>query len=185
MKNIHLSNLTPKVAPAITDITARCMQEACEISLQYNSHKPGVEMKAQGKFEEKILINWVYNTTGAEGKWDPNQASEWGASCIALMLIPEFTGLLATERAFSCDGLGFDYWLGYEQSSRSEDIFSTKDHKARLEISGIRNGSQSDINARVKRKTNQVAPTDHLGLPAYIVVVEFGTPVSKTVIKTS
>lgn len=184
MKKIHLSNLSPIIAPAITEVTARCMQEACEVSLQCNNHKPGVEMKVQGKFEDRVLINWIYNTDDAEVKWDPNQASEWGASCIALMLVPEFTGFFANDRAFSCDGLGFDYWLGSESMNKTADIFNTKDHKARLEVSGIRKGSQTDINARVKRKTNQVSPSDYLELPAYIIVVEFGTPISKTVVKT-
>jgi hypothetical protein len=49
---------------------------------------------------------------------------------------------------------------------------------ARLEVSGIRKGSRSQINARVKQKTYQTLASDAQGLPAYIIVVEFSRPIS-------
>jgi hypothetical protein len=49
---------------------------------------------------------------------------------------------------------------------------------ARLEVSGIRKGSRSQINARVKQKTEQTRASDAEGLPAYIIVVEFSRPIS-------
>jgi len=55
--------------------------------------------------------------------------------------------------------------------------------KARLEVSGIRKGGSSRLGARVTQKLNQVTPSDGLLLPAYIVVVEFGTPKSQVVKK--
>jgi hypothetical protein len=49
---------------------------------------------------------------------------------------------------------------------------------ARLEVSGIRKGSQGQINARIKQKTEQSRASDAGGLPAYIIVVEFSRPIS-------
>ncbi|MCU0541386.1 MAG: hypothetical protein MUE44_04270 [Oscillatoriaceae cyanobacterium Prado104] len=49
---------------------------------------------------------------------------------------------------------------------------------ARLEVSGIRKGNRSQINARVKLKTEQTRTSDAQGLPAYIIVVEFSRPIS-------
>ena len=49
---------------------------------------------------------------------------------------------------------------------------------ARLEVSGIRKGDERTIKTRVRQKLKQVAKSDG-SLPAYIVVVEFGTPISE------
>ena len=52
---------------------------------------------------------------------------------------------------------------------------------ARLEVSGIREGTTNAINKRVKERV-QTKQSDHLNLPAFVVVVEFGNPVA-TVVK--
>ncbi len=49
---------------------------------------------------------------------------------------------------------------------------------ARLEVSGIGKGNQSQINTRVKLKTEQTHTSDAQGLPAYIIVVDLGRPIS-------
>ncbi len=54
--------------------------------------------------------------------------------------------------------------------------------KARLEVSGIRKGSQSIIQSRVKMKLEQISPSDTLS-PGYVCVVEFGTPCTRVVEK--
>ena len=46
---------------------------------------------------------------------------------------------------------------------------------ARLEVSGIRKGNQSQINTRVKLKTEQTRASDAEGLPAYVIVVDLPT----------
>lgn len=52
-------------------------------------------------------------------------------------------------------------------------------NKARLEVSGIRNGDQKIIKARVREKLTQTEVSDKTRLPAYVVVVEFGRPVAE------
>jgi len=47
--------------------------------------------------------------------------------------------------------------------------------KARLEVSGIGKGSESDIKSRVNQKLKQITPSDDT-LPGYVAVVEFSSP---------
>jgi hypothetical protein len=67
--------------------------------------------------------------------------------------------------------IGFDYWMGDESAIPFQS-------KARLEISGIRRGDDSDIKARVRQKLKQTNQSDGL-LPAYVIVVEFGSPLAE------
>jgi len=182
MLTLNLNDLCHKRVPAISDNIAYAMREACELSLQCNNHQPGVVMNVQGEFDEIVPVNWNINNNEKHNiMWDPDDASEWGATCVALLLISEFTGFVACDRAFK--GKGFDYWLSTEPKKSSDELFGPKNHTARLEVSGIRKGTPRDINARVKKKLNQVSPSDYLGLPAYVFVVEFGRPISKTAVK--
>ena len=96
-----------------------------------------------------------------------DEATESGACAIAMLLILQLTEYTIVRRS---TGTGIDYWLGYREK---KDIF---EDAARLEVSGIAVGNKSDITTRVRQKKKQTKPTDEGGWPAYIVVVEFGTP---------
>ena len=50
--------------------------------------------------------------------------------------------------------------------------------KARLEVSGIRTGSNSTVSARVEQKLRQISVSSG-NLPGIVVVVEFGTPLAR------
>ena len=63
---------------------------------------------------------------------------------------------------------------------RQDDPFLRQ--KARLEVSGIREGNQSAIKSRLNVKLNQITRSGGM-LPAYIVIVEFSQPTSQVVIK--
>jgi hypothetical protein len=91
---------------------------------------------------------------------------------MAFLLILQLTDLTVIER--SRKGTGFDYWLGTQGSTTTLPF----ERMARLEVSGIRKGNRSQINARVKQKTEQTRPSDARGLPAYIIVIEFSRPIS-------
>jgi len=73
-------------------------------------------------------------------------------------------------------GTGFDYWLGFKESNKNynEDNFLN----ARLELSGINNDKIGVVNARVREKIKQTKVSDYLNIPAYIIVTEFGQPIS-------
>ena len=63
-----------------------------------------------------------------------------------------------------------------------EDPGTLFQRKARLEVSGICQGSDSLIQARVNIKLEQIRPSDDLA-PGYVSVVEFGTPKARIVKK--
>lgn len=87
---------------------------------------------------------------------------------IAVLLAQKEIGYTVIER--SRIGTGFDYWLGKESN-----LFQKK---ARLEISGILRGSNSDVKARIRQKLKQTNRSDGV-LPAYVIVVEFGHPLAE------
>jgi hypothetical protein len=105
---------------------------------------------------------------------DLQEATEWGACGVAILVVKELTGKVVIER--SKKGPGFDYWLGEDD----DDLLFYG--KARLEISGLLSGSQGEISTRVKQKKNQIKASDHLA-PGYVVVVEFGEPTAHVEVK--
>src|SRR3712207_8300795 len=69
----------------------------------------------------------------------------------------------------------------YTTLFRSQPLFQDA---ARLEVSGILNGSASAIQLRARMKVHQTIPSDGL-LPAHIVVVEFGKDRKSTRLNSS
>jgi hypothetical protein len=50
---------------------------------------------------------------------------------------------------------------------------------ARMEVSGLLRGSDTQINSRAIQKQRQTAKSDDTGLSAYVVIVEFSRPKAK------
>jgi hypothetical protein len=93
---------------------------------------------------------------------------------VAILVVRKMTGKTVIER--SKKGTGFDYWIG---NVDEDDLFV---NKCRLEVSGILEGTDSEIAGRVKKKLSQVRPSDNLGT-AYIAVVEFSRPKAQVEMK--
>ena len=87
---------------------------------------------------------------------------------IAALLAKKEIGYAVLQR--SRKGTGFDYWIG-------DDTPFPFQNKARLEVSGIREGNDTVVRARVRQKINQTSRTDG-ALPAYVIIVEFGRPLA-------
>jgi hypothetical protein len=98
---------------------------------------------------------------------DPDEATEEGACAIAILLAEAITGFQVVRR--SRKRTGYDYCLGTRDSL---------DFSARLEVSGIREGTDSMVKARSKQKREQTRQSDSTqgDLPAYAVIVEFSKP---------
>ena len=103
------------------------------------------------------------------------EATEYGAICLAIWSVHETTDYKVIRRSPKLTG--FDYWLGDKA-----DDYPFQD-KARLEISGILKGTNSQIKQRMNEKLKQTNRTDHLNLPAVITVVEFSNPLAKIKLK--
>lgn len=176
MKNspeINLDSLYEGM-PAVTPAYGRSLAEAGAVCLDEVGHQSGVEFQVKGLHKTKFRLLWPVVTPQMKNCYnDLQDSTEYGAYGIAFLLLKQLTEYTVIQR--SRKGPGFDYWLGKEDSSLFQD-------KARLEVSGILKGTASKIATRVKQKLAQVSPSDGT-FPAYVVVVEFGSPLSQVAIK--
>lgn len=160
-----------KGIPALTAALGEVHSEAAAICLNSQGHKPQVRLKVRKRKTPTFMLNWpVIKGKMKRGYNDDDEATEWGASGVAILLVREATGLTAIER--SKKGTGIDYWLG-SKAKKGELPFQ---NKARLEVSGLRSATDSQIEARVEKKIGQSTKSDKTRLKAYIVVVEFSGP---------
>lgn len=143
------------------------MAEAGGVCLEWQGHAVGVQLAVRGSAHGSHELRWPGITDQTRRGWaDLQEATEWGATGIAVLLAKEETGHAVVSR--SVKGTGFDYWLGDES-----DVFQ---EKARLEVSGILHGDDKAFSARVREKIRQTHRSDSSGRPAYVIVVEFSQP---------
>ncbi|MCO6479928.1 MAG: hypothetical protein J5I94_25045 [Phaeodactylibacter sp.] len=104
------------------------------------------------------------------------QIAGFGAVGIALLLMVELLGFKIFEE--SAIGAGIDFWMSKRKFQEEEPAFYKRE--ARLEISGILTEKAGNtVNMRIGKKRNQMAASDDLKLPGWIVIVEFSAPKSK------
>jgi hypothetical protein len=155
---------------ALTRAAGQALSEAAAVCLENQGHAIKVTIRVNGEYTLTILLvrsdvdermRRCYN--------DLQEATEAGACAVAILLMRKLGDFTIVER--SAKGLGVDYWLGGD--SRTETLPFKK--VARMEVSGILSGSDSDIRARIAQKIRQV---EHVvdKLPAYVVVVEHSRP---------
>ena len=161
--------------PAITPSFGRALAEAAGVCLESQGHAVLTQITIRGhvSIEQPLVRPQVTEQT--RRTWnDPDEATEYGATGIAVLLARQELGYLVIER--SVKGTGIDYWMGDESDALSFE------RKARLEISGIRSGSSSAVRDRVRQKLQQTTPSDG-SLTAFVIVVEFGTPLAEVQMK--
>ena len=170
--HIGLAQLTPSFGGSIAEANAVCMQA--------NGHSSGVEMIVDGAVQDRFAINWQDPDIRSASTWaDMQVAAEHGAYAVAICIIAESKGLNALSR--SRKGTGFDFWLGKLNSDLPfQDSDLPFQDKARLEVSGILKGIDSQVEYRAKKKKEQMVPTNG-NLVGYAFVVEFGAPQSKVI----
>lgn len=188
---LDLNDLGTGQNPAITATIGNALAEAGAVCLETNRHQPGVQLAVRGHTNNRYQLTWPLAVAQAALGWnDPEKAVEEDATGIAVLLANRETGYWAIAR--SRKGPGFDYLLGdadtlniseAERSVRSQWAKVLGDTslvpRGRLEVSGILNGNDSQVKARANRKLEQTKPSDHWGIPAYVIVVEFGRPLAE------
>ncbi|HQG58199.1 MAG TPA: hypothetical protein PLX79_04495 [Candidatus Dojkabacteria bacterium] len=156
--------------PAITPAFGSVLAEAGGICFESEGHKHGDKIRIRGDYKNSYKLLWPRITSQMLRCWnDPEVTTEHGAVGVAVLLAKKEIGYNVIER--SRKGTGFDYWLGDDEANPFQN-------KARLEISGIRNMTDTQINTRVKKKLIQTNPSDGI-LPAYVIIVEFGNPLAE------
>jgi hypothetical protein len=153
--------ITPSWGGALAECVSVCLQE--------RGHKPPTPVRIEGTVAADGLVLWSAPSEQACRCWaDPEEATENGACGIACLVAVEVFGFEVIER--SKKGPGFDYWVGGE-----EDVPGLFQRKARMEVSGMRGAEVGEVNARLKKKLKQTAPSAGQ-FPALGVVIEFGRP---------
>lgn len=177
IRNLVLEQLRDKI-PKFTNTFGNFMAESGAVCFESSEHQNGTKLAVHVSFEDENFdveynVYWQCVTEQMlHSHGDPEVATEYGAYGVAILLILSLTDYTVIER--SRKGTGFDFWL-----AKKDDILFQK--AARLEVSGILNGDSNTIKARINAKLNQVRRSDDLGLPAYIVVVEFSSPLSQVI----
>ena len=188
---LDLNDLNSGQNPAITAAIGNALAEAGAVCLAANRHQPGVPLIIRGRADRRYRLVWPLPPAQAALGWnDPAEAVEEGAAGIAVLLANREIGSLAIARSWK--GTGFDYLLGdadtrnmseAERAVRSEWAKVLEDTslvpRGRLEVSGILNGSDSQVSARVRHKLEQTNRSDPWGIPAFVIVVEFGRPLAE------
>ncbi len=154
--------------PALTPAAGERLAEAASVCLDERGHALACELVVSGSHSETFRLERLEVSDLLRRTYDdPEEATEEGACGVAILLARALTGLSVVRRARK--GTGFDYYLG------TEDIL---DFQARLEVSGIRQGTEAQVEARRRQKRAQIARSDaDLGtLVAYAIIVEFGEP---------
>ncbi|TLV00490.1 hypothetical protein [Dyadobacter luticola] len=158
--------------PGLSKTSASHLYEGCVVCLARHNHSyKGTQLALQGDATEEISLAWnnIFDDQLDRTWADQFYATEHGAVCLAILIALRLTDYTIVEK--SARKNGFDYWLG-----KKDDILFQR--KARLEISGIFKGKESDMLARHKVKIKQTNPSDNLLLPAYVGIVEFSKPMA-------
>ena len=165
--------------------------QAGAVCLERSGHAIGTFLLPRGILATQYRLSWVPATMQARRSWnDDEETTEHGAAGIATLLANLELHCEVVLR--SRKGTGFDYWLGDrfvgEVSEAEQAVTAGWAEllldgglviRARMEVSGIRNGNDSRIAARVNGKLDQISASDYMQIPAYVVVLEFGRPIAE------
>ena len=163
----------------------RSHYQAAKVCLDYHQHESSLlcEIKDLEGIIDTVHMQWAGEISQQiRDTWDDlEQATEWGAEGVAVVVVLDFTKYTIRRRAKSKRRIGFDYWLSEKNpdaNSANDDSENVLLGTARLEVSGILEAaSESTITTRVKDKIKQTTQSDDYGIPAYVVVVEWSKPV--------
>ena len=188
--DFELSDLHLGQDPGTSPVYGAALAEACSVCLERSTHAPGVKLSVTGLGDGIYRLSWEVVTLQMFRTWnDPDEAVEYGAACLAELIVKEKVGHMVLSRSFK--GTGFDYLLGdrnVDEVSEAERAATyawsevLRDDslvvRARLEVSGIMRGRDGRVRARVDEKLEQMKVSDGWGVPGYAVVVEFGRPLA-------
>lgn len=156
--------------PALTPSLGLVHAESAAVCLADQGHATTAQLHLRDRLEPQYELQRSDVTDEMRRAYaDMGRATELGACGVALLLIRQVTGLTAIHQ--SRKGTGFDYWLGPANSTGL--VFQ---EAARLEVSGLLTGTETQFKSRLKQKLQQPARSDDTRLPAYAVVVEFSRP---------
>lgn len=181
-ETLDLNALHNQDRPGLTRNMGGFLSECAAVCLDYNGHIfPAVLRLTGSRTMQWRLAGPAVTNQMRRAYGDLQEATEYGASGIALLIVESCEGLTILSRSPK-DGGGFDYYLTpVEQSPNTTEENFLGVATARLEVSGILGGTSEDMQYRVNtriRRLEQAAGeiSEARILPAWIVVVEFSAP---------
>lgn len=172
-KKLDLTMLR-KGLPSVTPAMGQMLLEACSICFHAHNHGNPAILTVYGDIGESFSVGYLRVTQQMQRTYaDQDRTTECAAEAVAIVLITQETDYTVIERSMKKTGI--DYWLG----KREDATVPLFQKKARLEVSGIFKGDRGKVDGRVKTKIAQVQQSANTGLPSYIVVTEFSSPVSQ------
>lgn len=161
--------------PALTPVAGAHLAEAASVALGVHTHKNPVNVEIRGIFSAQIGLDFFPTDEQMRRTYgDSEENTEDGACGIALLLLMHLTKHTVVHR--SRKGTGIDYFLG----DKDDFLFQ---NTARLEVSGIGDGTEQEIKRRMTIKKKQSEQSDYLTIPAYIVIVEFSRPIAEVFLR--
>jgi hypothetical protein len=150
------------------------LAEAVSVCMEDQRHRSGVILQLTGIFDDVYQIIWDPTHPAAFATWNDDQyRTEHGAYGIAMLVTSKLMNLVVKER--SRKGTRFDFFL----APRERPTFLAQDAEVRLEVSGIRHGTEGDIQRRLTEKRQRYMKVAARQL--LVIVVEFGAPQSAIV----
>ena len=157
--------------PALSIYEGGSLAEAASVCLQARAHTSPVSLTVRGNYRRSVSLKFLDVTDQMRRTHgDPEVAVERGACAIAVLVVCALREYTVVQRSYK--GTGVDYFLG----DRSDFLFQ---RKARLEVSGIGAGSETDIRRRKKTKLEQTERSDAMQIPAIVAIVEFSRPLAE------
>lgn len=164
--------IVKSVVPDLTQSWSEERFSAALFCLDHNGHPAGTKIRLVARNEDaKLMWQTEVDQRIKNTYKDKQVAAEFGGEAMAVLFVSVFTDYKLVER--SVKSTGIDYWLAEKSDTSSLLIYQ---HPARLEVSGLMNGTTSEFKTRIKKKKAQTKRSEDTKLPAYIAVTDFGEP---------
>jgi hypothetical protein len=159
---------------SISKIQVQGYSEGLIVALESQHHHSPAKLTIKGISNDTIDLLWS-KTVNKKGWREAKYYTEAGALAVAMFLAINYTDYDEIEQ--SQIGTGFEYFLSYSENHAKHDPINF--FQAKLEVSGILNGTLSQIETRIRSKSAQCQSScSTWNIPGYVSVTEFSTPVS-------
>lgn len=157
----------------ISSVVCAYYAESASVCLKRMNHQPQMTqlLIKKGQTQEHVNLLWS-EVERDEGYLDMVNTVENGAYGVSFLVVLHSTQYTIAQQAFR--GKGFDFWLSQKEESDGYDPYNFLN--AKLEVSGILDGGESQIAERKRQKEEQIKKGADLEFPCIVSIVEFGTP---------
>ncbi len=172
IKDLKLEVLEDTMSTGLSPRNGGYMHGAASVCLDHCKHALISSFHVRGYINQEYnLVRCAITDADRKSFGDLEEATEYGAMGVAIAIIHDQTQW-QVKRAWK--GTYFDFWVG---NSNGAVLFQ---EYLKLEISGDLKGTDAEVEARLKIKTDQIRRSAQPALLSCVIIVEFGTPKSIT-----